>query len=134
MHTLNEFPIHYEINTRWKDMDSFGHINNAIYLTYIENARVDLFNRWNIVHPEKSIILASIKIDFIKEIKHPTTLIVGSKVKRTGNSSFDIQSNIYNKKENFLLSTSLATCVCYNYLKMKSIFVYPEIKKDYLEE
>ena len=78
MHTLNDFPIHYEINTRWKDMDSFGHINNAVYLTYIENARVNLFNRWNIAHPEKSIILASIKIDFIKEIKHPTSLIIGS--------------------------------------------------------
>ena len=74
MQTLNDFSIHYEINTRWKDMDSFGHINNAIYLTYIENARVDLFNRWNITHPEKSIILASIKIDFIfqNNIKRPT--------------------------------------------------------------
>jgi len=28
-----------QVDTRWSDMDAYGHINNAIYLTYLEEAR-----------------------------------------------------------------------------------------------
>ena len=45
-HNINDFKFHYNIETRWKDLDAFQHINNAVYATYIESARVDLFKRW----------------------------------------------------------------------------------------
>ena len=41
-HNINDFKFHYNIETRWKDLDAFQHINNAVYATYIESARVDL--------------------------------------------------------------------------------------------
>ena len=59
-YNINDFNFHYKIETRWKDLDAFQHINNAVYATYIESARVDLFKRWGIpgTNTGKSIIMA----------------------------------------------------------------------------
>ena len=45
--SITDFPFNYNIKTRWKDIDSFGHVNHAVYLTYIEDARITFFKRWN---------------------------------------------------------------------------------------
>ena len=33
----------YHCRMRWNDMDAYGHVNNVVYLTYLEEARVDMF-------------------------------------------------------------------------------------------
>ena len=59
-HNLSDFPFHYELQTRWKDMDAFGHVNNAVFLTYIEDARTSCFKRWKLKsQSKKRKILAS---------------------------------------------------------------------------
>ena len=130
--SIKEFPFHHNIQTRWKDMDSFGHINNAVYLTYIEDARTSFFKRWNLKDQSKSVIVASIKIYYISQIKHPSKLIIGSKISRIGNSSFDILSGIFADKQRNPAVISLVTCVCYDYEKSTSVEIYDEIKNDYL--
>jgi acyl-CoA thioester hydrolase len=35
----------YECPLRWADMDAFGHVNNVVFLRYLEEARIDLFFR-----------------------------------------------------------------------------------------
>ena len=128
---ITDFPFHYHSKTRWKDMDSFGHVNNGVFLTYIEDARVTFFNRWGINDPKKSIILASVKIDFLNQIKHPSDLIIGQKLSRIGKSSFDIQSGIYVQDANKPSASSVVTCVCYDYEVNKSVAVYDTIKSDF---
>ena len=90
-HNLSDFPFHYELQTRWKDMDAFGHVNNAVFLSYIEDARITFFKRWNICDDKRSIIMASAKIDYLRQIDHPSHLIVGERISRIGRKSFDIE-------------------------------------------
>ena len=130
--SLEDFLFHHNIQTRWKDMDSFGHINNAVYLTYIEDARTTLFKRWNLKSQNKSIIVASLKIDYFTQIKHPSKLIIGSKISRIGNSSFDIQSAIFIDGLKKPAALSLVICVCYDYDNGKSVIVYNKIRNDFL--
>ena len=92
LQNIANYPQHYEFKTRWKDMDSFGHVNNAVFLTYIEDARIMYFKRWNITEKKRSLIVASIKIDYLRQIEHPSDLIVGQKISRIGYSSFDTVS------------------------------------------
>ena len=92
---LNKFPFKHKVQTRWKDMDAFGHINNAVYLTYYEDARTTHFKRWKLDNKNKSIIVASIHIDYFNQIKHPSRITIGSKISRIGNTSFDIESSIF---------------------------------------
>ena len=71
---LDSYPFHHDVQTRWKDLDAFRHVNNAVFLTYIEDARILLLKRWNIDYDKKSLIVASVKIDYIKQVKHPSSL------------------------------------------------------------
>ena len=130
--SIKDLPFYHNINTRWNDMDSFGHINNAVYLSYIEDARTTLFKRWKLNSQNKSVIVASQKIDYISQIRHPSKLIIGSKISRIGNSSFDILSGIFADKQRNPAVISLVTCVCYDYEKATSVKIYDEIKNDYL--
>ena len=127
---LTDYPFHYKIQTRWRDMDSFMHVNNAIFLTYIEDARVNLFKRWNLIDKTKSIIVASIKLDFLQQLTHPSKLIVGQKISRIGTTSFDIASAVFKNDEPDAVATSKVICVCFDYQRNKSVSVYSEIISD----
>ena len=56
---LDNYPFHHNVQTRWKDLDAFRHVNNAVFLTYIEDARILLLKRWNIdyIYREPVILL-----------------------------------------------------------------------------
>ena len=128
---ITDYPHRYELKTRWRDIDSFGHVNNAVYLTYIEDARILFFRRWKITEMKKSLIVASIKIDYLQQIDHPSDLIVGQKISRIGNSSFDIQSAIFLNNDPKPAANSVVSCVCFDYQQSKSVPVYDEIKADF---
>ena len=130
---LKDYPLHVEIQTRWRDLDAFGHVNNAVFVTYIENARGTLFKRWNLPFDGtgQSLIVAAITIDYHKQLKHPTNIIAGQKITRIGNSSFDIQSAIFLNNDPKPAANSLVSCVCFDYEQSKSLPVYDEIKADF---
>ena len=130
-HNLSDFPFHYKLKTRWKDMDAFGHVNNAVFLSYIEDARITFFKRWNLCDENRSIIMASAKIDYLRQIDHPSHLIVGERISRIGRKSFDIESAVFIKDEADAIATSMVTCVCYDYKQNESVPVYPEIIEDF---
>ena len=131
MQSITDYSQHYELKTRWKDIDSFGHVNNAVFLTYIEDARIMYFKRWNVTEKKRSLIVASIKIDYLRQIVHPSELIVGQKLSRIGNSSFDIQSAIFLNNDPKPAANSVVSCVCFDYQQNKSVPVYDEIKADF---
>ena len=130
-HNLSDFPFHYELQTRWKDMDTFGHVNNAVFLSYIEDARITFFKRWNLSDEKRSIIMASAKIDYLRQIDHPSKLIVGERISCIGRKSFEIESAVFIKDEIDAVATSVVTCVCYDYTQNESVLVYPEIVADF---
>ena len=128
---ITDYPHHYELKTRWRDIDSFGHVNNAVFLTYIEDARILFFRRWKITEMKKSLIVASIKIDYLQQIDHPSDLIVGQKISRIGNSSFDIQSTLFIKGQSKPVARSVVISVCFDYKQNKSVPVYDEITAEF---
>jgi acyl-CoA thioester hydrolase len=54
---------------RWRDMDAYGHVNNAVYLNYLEEARDRIFDR---LFPTagNDFVIAHIGIDYRAEITH----------------------------------------------------------------
>ena len=129
MLTRDNFYFQHAIYTRFRDLDAFNHVNNAVFLTYFEDARKSFFERWGINLEEKSLIVASIKIDYHKQLTHPIKLIVGQKISRLGTKSFDILSILFDK--DIKICTATTTIVCYNFLENKSVPLFDEIKKDF---
>ena len=126
---LIDFYFQYDIQTRFRDLDAFKHINNAVFLTYFEDARKSFFDRWSINLEEKSLIVASIKIDYLRQLQHPSKLTVGQKVSRLGTKSFDILSILFCNE--IQICTAITTIVCYNFSENKSVLLFDEIKKDF---
>tara|TARA_Y100001960_G_C14406355_1_gene695992 strand:- start:232 stop:642 length:411 start_codon:yes stop_codon:yes gene_type:complete len=127
---LSDYPFHHKTKTRWKDLDAFQHINNAVFLSYFEDARIALFDRWNLKPNGKSLIVASVKVNYYKQLLHPSDFSIGQKVSRVGNSSFDIQSTMFNDNEE-VISDALITCVCFDFNNQSTQPVYDLIKNDY---
>ena len=128
---LEDFRFQHKIKTRWRDLDAFRHINNATFLSYIEDARITFFQRWGINLKDKSLIVASVKIDYIKQLMHPTNIIIGQKVSRLGTKSFDISSVIFTEENHNAICNSTITSVCYNFILKETVPLFKEIKKDY---
>ncbi len=77
------------IEIRWRDMDAYGHVNNAAYLTYLEEVRdewldgvlADAGSAWGYV-------LARVAIDFRHELRQEDDAVVAScRLERIGTSS-----------------------------------------------
>ena len=126
---LNDFPFQHSLKTRWKDLDAFRHVNNAVFLSYIEDARILLLKRWGIDYNKKSLIVASVKIDYIKQVKHPSSLKIGQRVSRLGTKSFDIESAVFCSDE--LACISKITSVAFNFELNKTINIFQEIIDDF---
>ena len=129
---INDFKFTYSLDTRWRDLDAFQHVNNAVYATYVESARVDLFKRWDIpgTNKGKSIIMASLKIDYISQLKHPSAVVIGQRVSRVGSTSFDIESVIFDDKDNPVCH-AIVVAVCFDFDNQLAVPVYSNIVKDY---
>ena len=57
--------IELPMRIRWRDVDSYGHVNNAVYLTYLEEAR----DRWvEETLPGTNFVIVRIAIDYRREL------------------------------------------------------------------
>lgn len=84
------------IATRWRDLDTYEHVNNSLFLTYLEEARIAWFHSldgpWRT--PEAEPLLASAQIHFRAPIAHPALLAVRLMTARIGNSSLTLDHEI----------------------------------------
>ena len=78
---------------------------------------------------EKSLIVASITIDYISQLHHPSKLIIGQKVIRLGTKCFDVLSVIF--LDNKPICVSRVTIVCYNFIRKQTVALFKEIKEDF---
>ena len=81
--------IEKSVPIRWRDMDAFGHVNNAVFLTYIEEAH-DEFLRRTVGDGDGSahVVVARIEIDFLVQLTQSDgPLIASCKLESLGRSS-----------------------------------------------
>lgn len=84
------------IEVRWRDLDAFNHVNNANFLTYIEEARLRWFQtlpgQW--LNADIAPILAAVQLNYRQPIEWPATLAVELRVERIGNTSLTLAHRI----------------------------------------
>lgn len=85
-----------EMTVRWREMDALGHVNNAQYLSYVEEARVNWFKSmrsdWD-AQPASPVV-AAIHIDFRKPIHWPEAIEVRLLAAKKGSKSVTIGHQI----------------------------------------
>ncbi|MFC6825312.1 acyl-CoA thioesterase [Halopelagius fulvigenes] len=82
-------PYRAEVDVRFQDLDAVGHVNNAVYATYCEQARVDFFEDViGLRSTDLNIVLASLELQYRRPIEGTGTVSVELDVPEVGNSSF----------------------------------------------
>ena len=122
-----------KVNIRFSDLDLFGHVNNAVYLTYFEEARVAYFNEvvgYDYDWSTEGVILARVEIDFVIPVHFKDEVFIRTKCCRMGNKSFDLAYEMFIviEEKEIMLSSATSVMVMYNYKEKKSILVSEEWK------
>src|SRR5438477_5359877 len=83
------------IAIRWGDMDSLGHVNNTVYLRYLEQARVEWMEKAGIaIDPVQGPVLVNVQCSFLHQLKYPGEVEVVCYPGAVGRSSFEIRYEI----------------------------------------
>ena len=130
--TLQHYNFKTPIYIRFSDLDGFGHVNNAVYLTYFEIARTNYWRHiiewdWN----ETNIILGKSEINYLKPLKLYDQIFCYVRTARIGNSSFDMEYAIVKVTETGeeqICTTGQTVCIHYDYKAYKSIPI-PEVER-----
>src|SRR4030095_5583504 len=96
MSTLPGFTVVEELTPRFRDTDAMGHINNAVYVTYLEVARQNYWRRMSGVEDYRRVpfILAHVTIDFRAEALMRETLLLAIRCEWVGGKSFAFRYEI----------------------------------------
>jgi acyl-CoA thioester hydrolase len=82
------FKFRLPVQVRFRDLDSLKHVNNAVYLTYLEIARIEYWKvlRFEPVRP--SMLLARVEIDYVKPVLLDDRVEIAVRVSEMGTKSF----------------------------------------------
>ena len=106
-------------------MDSFGHVNNAAFLTFIEQARIKYFDDisgWHYDASREGVILAHAAVDFIRPLDFKEELSVLTLCTAIGTKSITLVHRII-AGEKDTVATAESIVVAFDYSAMKSIAV-----------
>jgi acyl-CoA thioester hydrolase len=86
---MESFRFDIELPVRYRDMDALGHVNNAVYATYIEQARIDYIDRVVEVRAEDlQMAMVHIDLDFQQQVTMADDYVtIGCRVDELGDSS-----------------------------------------------
>lgn len=110
------FPFLHTETVRFRDCDSLGHVNNAVYLTYLEQARVAFLSPHDAHYTD--MILARCEIDFRDQVSVGETVEVALWPTRVGTKSFELAYEM--KVGDRLVAEAKTVLVAYDYERQKS--------------
>ncbi len=111
-----------EIKVRFRDLDAMGHLNNAVYFSYMEQARTEYYLRVAKARRlgEIEFILASARCDFRSPVEYGETVVVRAWPTRIGESSFVLRYELRVKGDGRLAAEGESVQVAYDYAIRKS--------------
>jgi acyl-CoA thioester hydrolase len=116
-----QWPVAHEVTVPWRDLDAAGHVNNAVYLSYMEAARVEAYFRAagrdpSTAKPEDlDIILARTTIDYRSPATFAEVVRVSVWPTRVGDSSFALRYEMREKRSGRLVAEAESVQVCFDY-------------------
>ncbi len=106
----------YDAVLRWSDLDAFGHVNNARFLTLYEEARVAMFFVGARAHGlgsfEEGIVIARHEIDYLRPVDYGHPVRIEMWVSQLRAASFTVSYELFD--EGVPASRAKSVCVPYN--------------------
>ena len=128
--SVPEFRVHRPVEVRFRDCDPMGHVNNAVYLTYLELARFAYWEAADIgrLAGEVSYIIARVEIDFRSPATTGQVLDVAIAVTGLGRTSFSMGYEIRDE-DGRLVAAAKSVQAAYDYAAGKTVPLSDAIKQ-----
>jgi acyl-CoA thioester hydrolase len=117
---VDGFPFVHRETVRFRDTDGMGHVNNAVFSTFLEQARLAWFGA-DERNPLTDVILARTEIDFRSPVRAGEVVEVGVRPTRLGNKSFELEYQL--RAAGRLVAEAKSVLVGYDYERGESMTI-----------
>ncbi|HET7291935.1 MAG TPA: thioesterase family protein [Vicinamibacteria bacterium] len=127
---MNGYAFTWETEVRFSDLDAMRHVNNATFVTYLESARLEW---WQRVTQRRGLdaldmILARTEIDYRSPLVFGEAVRVGVRCAAMRRSSFSLQFRVEERASGRLLAEARKVCVYYDFGSQRSLPIPPAIR------
>ena len=128
---MADFKFFHPTEVRYGDLDPQGHVNNAKYLTYFEQARVYYLIKLGLFSKDQSfmevgVIIADIHITYHSTTHYGDPIKVGVRTTRIGNKSFTTEQCVMHAETGGVMAEGTVVLVTFDYNGAKPIPVPDE--------
>ena len=120
---MTDFSHVHRERVRFRDCDAMGHVNNAVYSTYLEESRIGVLGGLS------EFILARVEIDFRAELRAGEQVEVRTRCPRVGTKSFELEHVI--SADGRVVAEARSVLVSYDYARGESVPV-PDVLRERL--
>jgi acyl-CoA thioester hydrolase len=121
----------HRLDVRFRDCDALGHVNNAVYLTYLEQARLHCWRAlWGFGEADATVpgvIMARAEIDYRMPAHYGQTLEIRIALAAIGRTSFTYDYEIVDA-ENRMIASARTVQVMYDYTTAKPVPIPDDIR------
>ena len=126
------------MEVRYGDLDPQGHLNNAKYLTYFEQARIRYFEALSLFSKNNSfmdigVIMADVHIKYLAPVYIGAPVKIGVRTVSIGNKSLTLQQTVVDGESGKLYAEGEVVLVTYDYHTHKTIPVLEEWRRKIAE-
>ena len=135
---MADIKFFHPMEVRYGDLDAQGHLNNAKYLTYFEQARVKYFEELGLFSKDQSfmdigVIIADIHIQYMAPVMMGADVKVGVRTTRLGNKSITVQQTLVENATGQVYADGTVVLVSYDYRAHKTTPVSEEWRRRFTE-
>ncbi len=126
---------------RWNDMDAYGHVNNVVFLQYLEEARIEMFaglaEEAHLAGDEsvlsRGVVVASSSIDYLRPLVHRTEPVpIDVWVSRIGGASFHLGYEVHDEDGAVVYARARSVLVPYDFANGRPRRIEPH-EREFLE-
>ncbi len=113
----DEFRHRTRVEVQFRDLDAFGHVNNAVTTSYVEHGRISYLFDVLRVDPVgvMPLILATITVDYTRPILFGTSVEIASRVDWIGQTSLAMAHRLTDGGDGHALASARSVLVAYDY-------------------
>ena len=131
---MADYEFFHPTEVRYGDLDPQGHVNNAKYLTYFEQARIYYFMKLGLFSKDQSfmeigVIIADIHITYHSPTHYGDPIQTGVRISKIGNKSMTVEQYVMDAGTGKVMASGTVILVTFDYEGMKPIAVPDDWKK-----
>lgn len=129
---LKEYAVVSTIEVQWGEMDALQHVNNVVYVSWGQTARIDYFRAIGFFSSEVEkiefgIILGFQSVKYISPVTYPDTIRIGTKTEEIKEDRIVLKSFYYSENKKKLVAIKTHEVIIFDYKTQSKILVPNEL-------